>query len=73
MTASSKRMGTLVQPFKNPTLPTVLARHQFIVKNKRLTLLSQCKLAFIRRNVSMGLKIQKDTKKYKKNLARRLF
>jgi hypothetical protein len=43
-------------------------------KNKRLTLLSQCKLSFTGRNVLMALKIQRDINKiYNKKPAQRLF
>jgi hypothetical protein len=49
--------GTSDQPLKKPPVPTVLAHRQFIkIKIKHLTLLSQCKLAFTRRNVLMVLK-----------------
>jgi hypothetical protein len=46
------------------SVPTVLAHRQFMDKNKKLTLLSQCKLAFTGRNVLMALKIRRDIKKY---------
>jgi hypothetical protein len=41
---------------KKPPVPIVLAHRQFIrIKIKHLTLLSQCKLAFTRRNMLMAL------------------
>jgi hypothetical protein len=38
-----------VQPLKKPAMPTVLAHRQFMDKNKQLSLLRQCNLAFIGR------------------------
>jgi hypothetical protein len=60
--ATSLKLGTSAQPLKKPTVPT-LAHRQCMDKNKQLTLLSQCKLAFTSRNVLMALKIQRDIKK----------
>ncbi len=59
--------GTSVQTLKKPAAPTLLAHCQFMGKNKQLTLLSQCELAFIGRNVLMALKIRRDSNKIKKN------
>jgi hypothetical protein len=55
MATSSKEWGTLFQPLKKPAVPTVLAHHHFMDKNKQLTLLRQCKLAFTERNMLMAL------------------
>jgi hypothetical protein len=66
MVATSKRMGTSVQPLEKPTVPTVLAHRQFMDKNKHLSLLSQRKLAFTGRNVLMALEIRRYINKYKK-------
>jgi hypothetical protein len=60
-----REWGTLVQPL-NPTVPTVLTHRQFMDKNKQLTLLSQYKLAFTGRIMSMAMKIRRDIKKIKK-------
>jgi hypothetical protein len=58
-----REWGTSVQPFKKPTVPTVLAHRQFMdKKNKQLT----CKLAFTRRNVLMALEIRRDIEKINK-------
>jgi hypothetical protein len=65
-----REWGTSVEPLKKPAVPTVLAHCQFMAKNKQLTLLSQCKLAFIGRNVLMALEIRRDIKK---NQTQRLF
>jgi hypothetical protein len=48
------------------TVPTVLAHRQFMDRNKQLTLLSQCKLAFTGRNISIALKFEATSKKAKK-------
>jgi hypothetical protein len=53
----SREWGTLVQPLKKPTVPTVLPHCQFLDKNKQLTSLSQHKLAFTERNMFMALNI----------------
>jgi hypothetical protein len=58
-----REWGTKVQPLKKPTVPTVLAHRQFMDKNKQLTSLSQCKLAFTGRNMLMVLNIRKDINK----------
>jgi hypothetical protein len=58
-------MGNLSSTFEKLTVPTVLVHRKFMDKNKQLTLLSQCKLAFTGRNVLMALKIQRNIKKYK--------
>ncbi len=67
MAASSKRMGNSFQPLKKPTVPTILGHHQFMDKNKQLTLLSKCNLAFTLRNMLMALKIRRDIKGTKEN------
>jgi hypothetical protein len=56
-----REWGT-VQPLKNSTEPTLLAHSQFMDKNKQLTLLSQCRLAFTGKNVLLALKIRRDIK-----------
>jgi len=50
-----REWGTSVQSLKKPTVPTVLAHHQFMDKNKQLTLLSQCKLALTAINTLFAL------------------
>ncbi len=45
MVASSKRIWNR-STFENLTVPTLLAHSQFMDKNKQLTFLSQCRLAF---------------------------
>jgi hypothetical protein len=66
MAPSSKRMGNLSSTTEKPAVLTVLAPRQFMDKTKQIPLLSQCKLAFTRRNVPMALKIRRDIKKFKK-------
>ncbi len=51
---------------------TVTAYRQFMDKNKQLTLLSQCRLAFTGRSMLMALKFEGTSKKLR-NQARHLF
>jgi hypothetical protein len=53
-----KRMGNISSTFeKADSAFTVLAQPPVHRKNKQLTSLSQCKLAFTRRHILMALKI----------------
>jgi hypothetical protein len=60
MAASSKRIGNLSSTFEKDDSIIAPPVHG---KNKQITLLSQCNLAFTGRNVLMALKIRRDINK----------
>jgi hypothetical protein len=64
-----RKWGTSVQPLKNADNAYSISALLFVDKNKQLTLLSQCKLAFTGtgRNTLTAMEIRRDIKKHKKN------
>jgi hypothetical protein len=56
-------MGNISSTFAKADSAYILAHRQFMSKNKQLTLLCQCKLAFTGIDMFMALKILKDMKK----------
>jgi hypothetical protein len=58
-----KKMANLSSTFEKTDSTYIISAPPIHGQNKQLTLLSQCKLAFNRRNVFMALKIRRDMKK----------
>jgi hypothetical protein len=57
-----KRVGNLSSTFEKADSAYSISAPPVHGQNKQLTLLSQCKLAFTRRNILIALKILRDIK-----------